>query len=102
MIKLKCKHCKYQYEISEAELQDNGELYRYCLMCGGEIEILNLVEIIAKDLETQIRKNIDKWFKELGIEYTIEMCERNKNNACYKLYKRELEKRGFKLKGGIK
>jgi len=98
MIKLQCKHCKYQYEITEAELKDDGELHRYCLMCGGEIEVLNLKEIVEQDLYKQAEAYLKKWIKEMGIEGCIELIERNNDQACYRIYKDILEKRGFKLK----
>lgn len=39
------------------------------------------------------------WFRQLGIEYTLELIERHKELAVYRLYKAEIEKRGLKLKG---
>jgi D-alanine-D-alanine ligase-like ATP-grasp enzyme len=98
MIKLKCKKCLYQYEITEAELIDNGELHTHCLLCGGENEVLNLGEIVEKDFYQRAENYLNKWFKEIGIEATLEMIERNKNQACYRIYKEILEKRGFKIK----
>jgi hypothetical protein len=98
MIRLKCQHCKYEYSISEEELRDNGELYKYCFVCGGIVDIINLEEIIRKDIDTEVKDNVDIWFLKLGIEYTLEMIERHKNLAVYRLYKTEIEKRGFKLK----
>jgi hypothetical protein len=99
LIKLRCKNpvCKYNYEITEAELIDNGELHRFCLMCGGENEILNLEEIVDTDIERQVRDNINKWFKSEGIERTIEICEKHKSSAIYRLYQAELKKRGFNI-----
>lgn len=99
MIKLKCQHCKYEYSITEEELRDNGELHKYCFICGGVVDIINLEEITRKDIDTEIKENVDLWFRTLGIEYTIEMCERHKDLAVYRLYKEEIEKRGLKLKG---
>jgi hypothetical protein len=100
MIRLKCinENCGYSYEVSENEIKEYGQYHTKCLICGSKLQVTNLEEIVEKDLETQVKENLDKWFKELGIEATIEMCERNSNNVCYRLYKTELEKRGFKLK----
>jgi hypothetical protein len=97
MVKLKCKHCKYEYEISEAELKDNGELYRYCIVCGGEIEILNLDELCKNDIYKKAEEYINKWVYEIGWDNVLDLLKRNKNNACYKIYKEILQKRGFKI-----
>ena len=51
MIHLLCTHCKYEYDITPDELKEDGELHSYCFICGGKIEVENLEEIIAKDLE---------------------------------------------------
>jgi hypothetical protein len=100
MIKLKCSNdkCGYSYELTEIELRENGNYYVFCFVCGAKNKVTNIEEIVEKDLETQVKENVDLWFKKLGVEYTLEMCERNKNSVCYRLYKTELEKRGFKLK----
>jgi len=98
LIKLKCKACHYDYEITEDELYDKGQYHKFCFRCGGENEVINLGEILDKDIDTQIKQYIDKGFKKHGIEGTIEIIERNSNQACYRLYKEELERRGFKLK----
>ena len=99
MIKLKCKQCKYEYEITEQEMIDNGELHRFCLLCGGENEIKNLNEILEKDIYIRAEEYINQWIKELGLEGCIELVERNKDQSCYRIYKEILEKRGFKIKG---
>jgi len=100
MIKLRCSNpkCQYKYKITPDELKDNGELHTHCLFCGFKIEVTNLSEVIDRDLNIQIKQYIDKWIKSEGIEGCIELVERNKNQACYRLYKEELEKRGFKVK----
>ena len=95
MIKLKCQHCKYEYSVSEEELRDNGELHRYCFVCGGLIEVINLEEIIRKDIDTEVKDNVDIWFRQLGIEYTIELIFRHKELAVFRLYEQELKKRGL-------
>ena len=98
MIKLKCKSCEYQYEISEAELKDNGELHKSCFLCGGEIEVSNLKEIITSDLYTQAEEYLNLYSQIFGLEGCIEILERNKEQACYRIYKDILIKRGFNLK----
>ena len=98
MVKLKCKHCKYEYAITEAEIIEDGILHKYCFLCGGEIEVLNLNEIMEKDLYKRAEEYITKWTAEFGLEGCIELVERNKNQACYRIYKEILEKRGFKIK----
>lgn len=102
LIKLKCLNevCEYCIEVSEKELIDNSQYYERCLLCNSKLKITkeSLNEIIKKDLETQVKENVDKWFRGFGIETTIEICERNKDLAVYRLYKAEIEKRGFKIK----
>lgn len=99
MIKLKCKHCKYQYEITEAELIEDGEIHKFCFICGGEIEILNLLEIVEKDLYKRAEEYIDKWVAEIGWDNTLDLIKRNKNNPTYRIYKEILDKKGFNLGG---
>lgn len=101
MIKLKCQNpsCAYCYSVSPKELEEYGKLYHnICMICGKRLDVVNLEEIIKKDIETKVKEYVDLWFKTLGIEYTLEMIERNKNQACYRFYKTELLRRGFKLK----
>lgn len=82
---------------TEQELRQEAHSCRFC-WCGEKLHIKNVEEVIIFDLEERVKNNIDKYFKELGIEGTIELIERNNNSYCYKLYKSELERRGFKLK----
>ena len=98
MIHLLCTHCKYEYDITPDELKEDGELHSYCFICGGKIEVENLEEIIAKDLENQIKENITKWLKELGGDETLSLLQRNKNAPGYRQYREELIKRGFRIK----
>lgn len=101
MIKLKCVNdkCNYIYQVTQKELEDNPQYHRVCIICGSKLQVANLDEIVKLDTEKKIKEYIDLWFRTLGIEYTIEMVERHKDLAVYRLYKTELENRGFKLKG---
>lgn len=101
MIRLKCcnNKCAFSYSITETELKEYGEVYhKFCIVCGSKMEVDNLEEIVKKDLETRVKEYIDLWFRELGVEYTIEMVEKHKGESIYRLYKQEIEKRGFKIK----
>jgi predicted ATP-dependent endonuclease of OLD family len=100
MIKLRCsnKLCDYCYQVSEKELQENSTYHSHCLICGSLLEVTNLEEIIKTGLTERVKEYIDKYFKEIGLEATLEMVERNRNQSCFRLYKEELERRGFKLK----
>lgn len=101
MIKLKCsnENCAFTYSVSEKELEEYGEHYHtFCMICGSKLQVINLEEIVANDVEQKVKEYIDLWFRTLGIEYTIEMIERHKDLAVYRLYKAEIEKRGFKIK----
>ena len=100
MIKLRCKLCKFSFEVSEKEFIEYPEAYKDCyISCGGENEVVNLDEIVEKDIYTRAEEYINKWFKEIGIEATIEMCERNREQSCFRIYRKILESKGFKIKG---
>jgi hypothetical protein len=101
MIRLKCinDNCAFTYSVSEEEFKEYGKHYhQFCMICGSKLQVDNLEEIIVKDTEEKVKEYIDLWFRTLGIEYTIEMVERHKELAVYRLYKAEIEKRGFKIK----
>ena len=102
LIKLKCsnKDCEFSYKVTLTELEDNPQQHRFCMICKSKMQVNNVEEIVNEDLEQKIKTYINKWFKQIGIEATIELCERNQDLAVYRLYKEELKKRGFKLKGG--
>jgi hypothetical protein len=67
------------------------------MICGAKLDVVNLEEIVRTDIDTEIRDNVSMWFRTLGIEYTLEMIERHKDLAVYRLYKAEIERRGLKL-----
>lgn len=98
IIKFSCdKHCA-DFTKDELELIYQGQGFNYCSFCGGKLHINNLVEIIQQDLETRVRNNINKWFGEIGVDNTIDLIKRNKNQACARLYFEELKRRGFNIK----
>ena len=105
MIKLRCKndHCNFCYCVSEKEFEEYGKSHHSrCMMCGSLLEVVNLEEIIEEDLETQVKNNVTRWFRKDGIEATIELVERTRTSftgRVYELYKNEIERRGFRLKG---
>jgi predicted nucleic acid-binding Zn-ribbon protein len=90
-VKFICAKCGYVFEKDEQEIIEQP--FRYCA-CGGKLSIQNLEDIMQYDLDTRVRNNINRWFRELGIEGTIELIERNSNQACSRLYFDELRKRG--------
>jgi len=55
----------------------------------------NFEEIIKFDIYKRAEEYLNKWFNELGIEATIEILERNKDQACYRIYKELLQERGL-------
>lgn len=99
MIKLKCSNdnCNYCYQVTQKELEDNPQYYKVCLICGSRMKIDNYKEIIKFDLYKKAEEYLNKWFTEFGIEGTLELIERNKNQACYRIYKEILEKKGFRI-----
>lgn len=101
MVKLKCcnKKCNFTYSVSEKEFEEYGRTYHSnCMLCGSKLEIVNLEEIVKKDLYQRAEEYINKWISELGLEGCIELVERNYNQACFRIYKEILEKRGFEIK----
>jgi hypothetical protein len=98
LIKLECRHCGEVIEVEEINLIQEPEMYRNCSLCSYKMEVMNLDELIKFDVETQIKMNINKWLKELGGDETLSLIQRNKNQACYRLYKEEMIKRGFIVK----
>lgn len=102
MIKLRCcnSECAFSYSVSEAELKEYGELYHNkCMICGSKLIINNLGEIMEKDIMQKVKENLDKYIGELGIEGAWELIERNKNQACARLYFEEFKRRGINLNG---
>lgn len=101
MIKLRClnKICEYCLEVSEKEFTDNPQYYVRCLVCGSQLKVVNLEEVIKFDIETQIKENIDKWIKLYGYDYVIDLINKYKDYyAVGRLYLEELKRRGFTIK----
>lgn len=94
-IVFRCYRCRKEYKIPEEQLKDNLQSMRFC-ECGGKLSIANVEEIVAQDLEVTVRNNISLWFRELGIEYTIQIIDNHKEPEVKKLYIKELQRRGFK------
>jgi hypothetical protein len=102
MIKLKCLNgdCNFIYSVSEKEFIEYGQNYhKNCILCGSKLKVDNIEEIIKQDIYKRAEEYIDKWVAEIGWDNTIDLIKRNSNQACYRIYKEILEKRGFKLKG---
>lgn len=95
MINLKCSNCNFVYLVSEKDITDYGN---FCIICGNKLQVDNLDEVVKKDIYQRAEEYINTWVKELGLEGCIELLERNKNQACYRIYKEILEKRGFKIR----
>ena len=102
MIKLICKNteCAYSYEVSEKELEEYGQYHQKCLICGSKLEVekQSLQELVKRGIEEKVKDYIDKWLAELGGDETLSLIQRNKHQACYRLYIEELRKRGFIIK----
>jgi hypothetical protein len=101
MIKLKCVNdkCGFSYEVTKAELEEYSQYHKYCMICGSLLKVDNLEEIIEKDIGCRAEEHLNKWVAEIGWDNTLDLIKRNKDQACYRIYKELLEKRGFKLKG---
>jgi hypothetical protein len=99
IIKFSCnKHCA-DFTKDEMEIIYQGQSFNYCAFCGEKLQIQNLEEIVTLDIEIRVRNNIDKWFREIGVDNTIDLIKRNKGYACARLYLDELKRRGFTIKG---
>jgi len=98
IIKFYCdKHCA-DFTKDELELIYQGQSFKYCAFCGGKLHIENLIEVVKQDIDTRVGVNIDKWFREIGVDNTIDLIKRNKGQACARLYFDELKRRGFNIK----
>jgi uncharacterized protein YuzB (UPF0349 family) len=98
LIKFSCKkHCA-DFTKDEMEIIYQRQSFTHCAFCGEKLYISNLVEIVKRDLEERTKNNIDKWFSEIGVDNTLDLIQRNKNQSCYRLYKEELERRGFNVR----
>lgn len=96
MIKLRCgnQECAYCYEVTEKELQDNPQYHVSCPMCGSLL-IVKLEDIVAHDLDQQAEAYLKKWFRELGLEGTVELIERSPRNKVRELYMKKLKEKGL-------
>jgi hypothetical protein len=101
MIKLCClnENCEYCFKVSEKEFTDNPQYYVRCLVCGSKIKVVNLEEVVKFDIENQIKENIDKWQKQFGWDYVIDLVKKYKDYyAVGRLYLKELKRRGFTIR----
>jgi hypothetical protein len=101
MIRLKCinENCEFTYEVTESELQNNPQYHKSCMMCGSLLQVDNLSEIVEMEVTKQVKENIDKWVKQYGWDYVIDLVKKYKDDyAVGRLYVEELSRRGFKLK----
>lgn len=97
IIKFSCsKHC-LDFEKTEEELRAE-HVITHCPYCGEKLHIQNLNEVLESDLYAQANETLDKYLKELGGDETLSLMERNKTQACYRIYKDILIKRGFIVK----
>jgi hypothetical protein len=102
MIRLICANevCKYSYEVSEKELENNPQYHEKCLICHSKLEVAkeSIQDLIKKGIEERVKDYVDYWLAELGGDETLSLVQRNKHQACYRLYVEELRKRGFIIK----
>ena len=102
MIRLHClnENCEYEFEVSEKELLENSKYYERCLMCNSKLQVAkeSIKEIVKKDLYIQAEEYISKWQKEYGWDFVLDLIKNNDNQACARIYKDILRKRGFTIK----
>ncbi len=97
IIQFKCNGCGNIFTKEEFEIIEQNQSFRRCSLCGEKLMVSNLEEVVTEDLSIRIKNNINKWFKEYGIEATIELINRNREQACAKLYIEEIQKRGLNV-----
>ncbi|MBU0581411.1 MAG: hypothetical protein KKA19_09575 [Candidatus Margulisbacteria bacterium] len=90
-IKFTCLKCGSSFEKDEKDITFS---LRYCY-CGGKYSIYNLPEIVSRDLDCRADELLDKYIRELGLDGAVELIERNKNQACAKIYFDKLRQRGI-------
>ena len=61
MIKLKCNNemCGYCYEVSQKELEEHPDFHKKCLICGSQLVVANLDEIVFEDVKERVKQYID-------------------------------------------
>ena len=91
MIKLICLNCNYFKEVDFLEYANN-----FCPICNNMLYVdkKDLIEYVIKE---DVNYHLNIYFKELGIEGTIELVERNKDYPLSKYYVERLKELGFKL-----
>jgi uncharacterized protein YuzB (UPF0349 family) len=97
IIKFYCNNHCGDFTKDELELIYQKQSFRYCAFCGEKLIIENLTEIVQQDTKIKVRNNINTWFNEIGVDNTIDLVKRNKNQPCAKLYLDELKQRGFNI-----
>ena len=97
MIKLKCLNpdCNYIYQVSPAELEDNPQYHKSCIICGSKIKVDNVEEIVKFDLEKRAEEYLNIWINTLGLEGALELVEKHKDEAIGRIYIELLRKRGL-------
>jgi len=98
LIKFICDKCNNSFNKSELAIKQQNQSFRFCAYCGNKLRIENIKDVVKEDTLKTVKQNINKWFKEIGIEATIELIERHLDLPYIDLYVKELNKRGFKIK----
>ena len=95
IIKFKCIN-GHKVELEESELPEvEGH---YC-WCSEPLRVDNLDEIVAYDVEERAERYLNGWINDNGLEWTLELITNCKLPKVKEIYKKILEKRGFKIKG---
>lgn len=96
-IKFNCPKCNFHFEKTEEELKNTTQSFRHCSLCGTKLSVENVKEIVTNDLELEVHSRVNEWFKTLGIEYTLELIGRHKDDEVGKLYVSDIKKRGLNV-----
>jgi hypothetical protein len=92
IIKFYCKNHCLDFEKTSEELCQE-KVITHCPYCGLKLQISNMDEVVAKDIEQQIERYVSKCLREFGLEGTIEAIEHLQNQTIKNLYQDELRRR---------
>lgn len=63
-----------------------------------QFETYSWADMISDIPDLTAEEHLNKWVNEIGWDNTLDLIKRNKDQACYRIYKELLEKRGFKIR----
>ena len=95
-VKTRCTSCGYEKEYLFGDFE--GPEREKCSMCGCSLEILNLEDLKREHISNGLKEILQKKFRELGIEGTIETLETMQDTETAMVYIEALRKHFPQLK----